>query len=172
MVAPAGTTLFVSSSTAPCTLPVDESTTATVASEPSVVVIVRDADDASCVGRSTSAWLPDGAAAVPIVPGASDAMATLPSIKTSTGLVMALTTRSDGAPVVQHVGRVVSLLQATATASTAIEARAGMRMNGNYPAWRDGVPQLLGPHLSATVLPPPPPIHQRFRDTCPSTWVL
>ncbi len=68
-------------------------------------------------------------------------MATLPSIKTSTGLVMALTTRSDGLPVVQHVGRVVSLPQAAATASVANEARAGMRIERNIPHGRATVPK-------------------------------
>src|SRR5678816_4248114 len=62
------------------------------------------------MGRRTSVWLPGAGAAVAIAPAPIDAIATLPSISTSTGVVNALTMRSDGWPVVQQSGSVGSLL--------------------------------------------------------------
>ena len=55
----------------------------------------------------------DTGAAVPIVPADNAGIATDPSITTSTAVVNALTTRSDGSPVVQQ-GAVESLPQAAA----------------------------------------------------------
>src|SRR5262245_38768840 len=95
-VLPAGTMLPVSSSATLDTAPLDERTAANVPSAPALVVIDWDADAPEPAGRSTSVWPPDVGAAVPIEPAARSEIATLPSIRTSTGPVKAFTTRNDG----------------------------------------------------------------------------
>jgi hypothetical protein len=84
----------VSSSTALASVPLDERTAAMVVSAPVAVVIDRLDATPGPTGRRLSVWPPAVAVAVSIAPGASEEMATAPSIKTSTGKEYAFTTRS------------------------------------------------------------------------------
>ncbi len=86
----------MSSSTALEIEPLAERTTATVLNAPVAVVIECEVAVPEPVGRRMRMWLPGAAIAVLIAPAASDEMTTLPSIRTSTGDVNALTTRSEG----------------------------------------------------------------------------
>src|SRR3954467_3481390 len=95
-VAPAGTTLLVSSRMALPTAPEADRTTATVLSAPAAVVIDCELD--LPLARRVIVCAPNEGPIVSIAPAASPDTATCPSTSTSTGAVNALMIRSAGSP--------------------------------------------------------------------------
>src|SRR3954469_18298318 len=126
-VAPAGTTLFVSSSDASTMLPLEERVKASVLS-PAVVLKDIDRFAESVVECSASEWSPVAAGMVSMEPAAM-VVTSVPSIVTDTGVVKAFTIRKDGlCPSEQQL--VMSVLQAARQTRSAMERRRMAKVLG------------------------------------------